>query len=75
MKTAIQQILELESDLTRMFDSDYRVGLAILDYIRENKKELLEKDRVQIIEAFKSGELLPSLENLSAEEYYKQLFT
>jgi hypothetical protein len=75
MKTAIQQILELESDLTRMFDSDYRVGLAILDYIRENKKELLEKDRVQIIEAFKSGGLLPTLENLSAEEYYKQLFT
>jgi hypothetical protein len=75
MKTAIQQIIELESDLTRMFDSDYRVGLAILDYIRENKKELLEKDRAQIIEAFKSGELLPTLENLSAEEYYKQLFT
>ena len=75
MKTAIQQIIELESDLTRMFDSDYRVGMAILDYIRENKKELLEKDRAQIIEAFKSGELLPALENLSAEEYYKQLFT
>ena len=45
MKTAIQELLKLESDLTRMFDSDERVAMALLEHIRNNKKEMLEKER------------------------------
>lgn len=43
-KTPIQEILRLESDLTNMFDSDYRVGQALLEYIRANRIELLQKE-------------------------------
>ena len=45
MKTPIQELLKLESDLTHMFDSDQRVAMAILEYIRNNKKEILEKEK------------------------------
>jgi hypothetical protein len=40
MKTVIQELVELEQDLTRMFDSDIRVGLALLEFIRTNKNKL-----------------------------------
>ena len=39
MKTPMQEILKLESDLTHMFDSDERVAMALLEYIRNNKNE------------------------------------
>jgi hypothetical protein len=45
MKTPIQELLKLESDLTHMFDSDQRVAMAILEHIRNNKKEMLEKEK------------------------------
>jgi len=44
MKTPMQEILNLEADLTQMFDSDERVAMALLEYIRANKKQLLEKE-------------------------------
>ena len=48
MKTPLQEILKLESDLTRMFDSDERVAMALLEHIRNNKKEMLEKEKEEI---------------------------
>lgn len=45
MKTPIQELMQLESDLTHMFDSDKRVAMAILEHIRNNKKEILEKEK------------------------------
>ena len=33
----LQDIIELETNLTQMFDSDYRVAMALLEYIREHK--------------------------------------
>ena len=33
----LEDILEKEKEWTRMFDSDVRVALALLTYIRENK--------------------------------------
>ena len=48
MKTPLQEILKLESDLTHMFDSDQRVAMALLEHIRNNKKEMLEKDKEEI---------------------------
>ena len=46
MKTPLQELLEYESDLTNMFDSDVRVAGAMLEYIRTNKKDMLEKEQV-----------------------------
>ena len=45
MKTPLQELFEYESDLTHMFDSDVRVAGAILEYIRTNKKDMLEKEQ------------------------------
>jgi len=45
MKTPLQELLDLESELTRMFDSDERVAMAILDRIRTSRKEMLEKEK------------------------------
>jgi len=45
MKTPIQELIKLESDLTQMFDSDERVAMALLEHIRTNRKEMLDKER------------------------------
>ena len=45
MKTPLQEILKLESDLTHMFDSDQRVAMALLEHIRNNRKSMLEKEK------------------------------
>ena len=45
MKTSIQELLKLESDLTHMFDSDQRVAMALLEHIRTNRKEMLEEEK------------------------------
>lgn len=45
MKTPIQELLDLESELTRMFDSDERVAMAILERIRTTRKEMLQKEK------------------------------
>ena len=45
MKTPLQELLDLESELTRMFDSDERVAMAILERIRTSRKEMLEKEK------------------------------
>ena len=41
----IKDIIELETKLTHMFDSDQRVAMALLEHIRNNKKEMLEKEK------------------------------
>lgn len=49
MKTPLQDLLKLESDLTNMFDSDQRVAMAILEHIRSNRNDMLEKENRMII--------------------------
>ena len=44
----IKDIIELEAKLTHMFDSDQRVAMALLEHIRNNKKEMLEKEKEEI---------------------------
>ena len=55
MKTAMQELLQVESDLTRMFDSDLMVAMSLLEYIRANKTEMLEKEKWQIMNAYDIG--------------------
>jgi hypothetical protein len=45
MKTPMQELLDFELELTRMFDSDERVAMAILDKIRTTRNEMLEKEK------------------------------
>jgi len=45
MKTPLQELIQYESDLTNMFDSDVRIAGALLEYIRTNKKDMLEKEK------------------------------
>lgn len=54
-QTPLQKLIQYESDLTRMFDSDVRVAGAILEYIRTNKKDMLEKEKEVIINAANNG--------------------
>ena len=38
----LKDIIELETNLTHMFDSDQRVAMALLEYVRENKYKKIE---------------------------------
>lgn len=71
MKTPIQELLKLESDLTYMFDSDERVAMAILDHIRANRKKMLEKER-EVIEDIEDT-INSENSGLSAEERLKEI--
>ena len=71
MKTPMQEILKLESDLTYMFDSGERVAMALLEHIRNNKKEMLEKEKEVIETAFLEGRILRPLDS---EQWYNETF-
>jgi len=45
MKTPMQELLNYTTDLLHTFDSEQRVAMAILDYLKTNKKALLEKEK------------------------------
>jgi hypothetical protein len=73
-QTAMQELLQVESDLTRMFDSDLRVAIMLLEYIRVNKTELLEKDKGQIENAYWDGGQDIPLTEKRCEQYYYRTF-
>jgi len=45
MKTPLQELLEYESELTNTFDSDARVAIALLYYVRVFLKEKIVKEQ------------------------------
>ena len=45
MKTPLQELLDFEAHLSQMFDSDQRIAMAVLTYIRENREKMIEKDK------------------------------
>ncbi len=45
MKTPMQELLNYTTDLLHTFDSEQRVAMAVLDYLKTNKKALLEKEK------------------------------
>lgn len=65
MKTPLQELFEYESDLTNMFDSDRRVAGALLEYIRTNKKDMLEKEK-KFLEKFEQRKAI--VEIMKADE-------
>ncbi len=66
----IKDIIELETKLTHMFDSDQRVAMALLEHIRNNKKAMLEKDKDVIINAYE----VSHISMMTAEQYYNETF-
>ena len=75
MKIPLQELLKLESDLTRMFDSDQRVGLALLEHIRTNRKEMLEKEKEVMCEFANdyADQVIGGMLKRS-EQYYEETF-
>jgi hypothetical protein len=45
MKTPVQELLNYTTDLLHTFDSEQRVAMAVLDYLKTNKKAMLEKEK------------------------------
>lgn len=45
MKTALQELLDYTTDLLHTFDSEERVAMAVLDYLKTNRKAMLEKEK------------------------------
>ena len=50
MKTPMQELIEYTTDLLHTFDSEERVAMAVLDYLKTNKKEMLEKEKEAMCE-------------------------
>jgi hypothetical protein len=45
MKTPMQELLDYTTYLIHTVDSEERVAIAVLDYLRTNKKAMLEKEK------------------------------
>lgn len=75
MKTPIQELLQLESELTYTFDSDIRVAGAILDYIRANRERMLEDERKNINNAYVSGHFDREIGNFDSDFFDKTFNT
>ena len=57
MKTPLQQLLDYTTDLLHTFDSEERVAMAVLDYLKTNKKSMLEKEKEAMVDfAYKFGD-------------------
>ena len=55
MKTPLQQLLDDTTELLHTFDSEERVAMAVLDYLKTNKKAMLEKEKEQMRLVHKNG--------------------
>jgi hypothetical protein len=73
--TVLQILLQHEKDLTRMYDSDTKVALAILDTIRKTGTQLLKIEKQIIKSAFVNGGYCSKYNSgLNATEYYEKEF-
>ena len=72
--TVLQILLQHEKDLTRMYDSDTKVALSILDTIRKTGSQLLQDEKHIIEEAFENGIWHHENTGLNATEYYEREF-
>lgn len=54
-QTPLQKLIQYESDLTNMFDSDAVVAGALLKYIRTNKKDFIREEKEFIENVFEDA--------------------
>ena len=51
----MQELIDYTTDLLHTFDSEERVALAVLDYLKTNKKSMLEKEKEVMESAWQDG--------------------
>ena len=81
-KTPMQELIEYTTDLLHTFDSEERVAMAVLDYLKTNKRSLLEKEKEVIIETSINSYTAGYLDNQAKvddsmnfpEQYYNETF-
>lgn len=75
MKTPVQELLDYTTDLLHTFDSEKRVAMAVLDYLKTNKKSLLEKEKEVMCQfAKKWDKELSDYKIRSAESCFDETF-
>jgi hypothetical protein len=74
--TPIQEIIEWESSLSQMFDSDERIAMAILQKIRTERNEMLEKEAdfmcEYVVRAI--GDFAKNVHGPALKRHYKRTF-
>ena len=76
MKTPIQELLDYTTNLLHTFDSEQRVAMAVLDYLKTNKRAMLEKEK-KVMCGFGEnvrGAMLKSDKHRTTEEVYNETF-
>ena len=74
MKTPLQQLLDYTTDLLHTFDSEERVALAVLDYLKTNKKSMLEKEKEVIEYSYLMGFSDGDCNSRYNDDYYNETF-
>lgn len=73
MQTSINSLLELEDSLTHMFDSDQRVAMAVLEYLRNNRKVLRDTDKEVILQVVTDSQRTDFWVKYESDEHYYDL--
>ena len=77
MKTPVQELLNYTTDLIHTFDSEERVAMAVLDYLKTNKKAMLEKEKALLIKTHGNKKVYDSQIDptiVTGEEWYNKTF-
>lgn len=74
MKTPVQELLAYTADLLHTFDSEERVAMAVLDYLKNNKEAMLEKEKEVVVDfAYKCRNLMAS-DHFAITHWYDKTF-
>jgi len=74
MKTPLQELLDYTTDLLHTFDSEERVALAVLDYLKNNKKVMLEKEKETMVDfAYKCRNVMAA-DEFAINHWYDKTF-
>ncbi len=74
MKTPLQQLLDYTTDLLHTFDSEERVAMAVLDYLKSNKKAMLEKEKEVMSQVYADVGDWDEVQKPRFENYYNKTF-
>ncbi len=78
----MQELLEYTTDLLHTFDSEERVAMAVLDYLKTNKKSMLETEKevmCKFADNYVEDECYASVTgsvgcDITTEEYFDKTF-
>lgn len=70
----MQELLAYTADLLHTFDSEERVAMAVLDYLKTNKDAMLEKEKEVMVDFAYNCRNLMAADEFAITHWYDKTF-